>query len=157
MHGIVKQSDLNEQMVSARKALGKLLQKIKSLTKKDDLARQRVRLVIYVDEAHELGSITSNDVTRLHVLSRCFDRLNEFEDKSLYFVGIYLSTNSKMGMLAPAAAWFASARARSPQANLQAPITEVPFDCHPDKVKPNSLTCADVETLEFIARFGRPL
>jgi len=40
--------------------------------------------------------------------------------------------------------------------SLVAPFTEMPFDCHAQKITP-TLKLADVQDYMFMAQFGRPL
>ena len=58
----------------------------------------------------------------------------------------------------PSGALARSARARSNIHNLQAPITETPFDCSPDlPVRPHKLTLENTCDVVFMSQFGRPL
>ena len=116
-----------------------------------------VRLIIYFDEAHQLCSIdisNDEDCKNLHdVISSCFNRFIAFR-----IFGIYLSTNSHLANLAPSGPMSHSARARAAARDLQAPITEIPFDCHPDlHIVPNKLKLGDITRIEFMSKFGRPM
>ena len=74
-----------------------------------------------------------------------------------YFV-IYLSTSSNIRQLAPSGPLAGSARARDNADALQAPVTEIPFDCSPIfPIIPGKLGLDDVCKIEFMAQFGRPM
>ncbi|THH19412.1 hypothetical protein EW146_g1745 [Bondarzewia mesenterica] len=118
---------------------------------------QPIKLMLYFDEAHVLAQSKApkneDDKTLYDVLLSCLNDL-----RSLPMFSIFLSTNSHVAYFAPIQHLARSARARSNNAHLQAPITETPFDCHPSfPIRPNQFTLADVTTVEFMARFGRPL
>jgi hypothetical protein len=71
---------------------------------------------------------------------------------------LFLSTASHLYQLAQSGSFTRSARARSNIKNLQAPITETPFDCFPDfLVQPRELTLENTCDIEFMSQFGRPL
>jgi hypothetical protein len=89
----------------------------------------------------------------MDVLCMAIDHLH-----SQPFFIIFLSTNSHLYSLAPSR-WFAkSAHARQHWGTLQAPFTEVPFNCVLKlEINPNELKLDDTSSLEFIAQFGWPL
>jgi hypothetical protein len=116
-----------------------------------------VKLMLYFDEAHILagrrvpGDPEGKDM--YDVLCSCFN----FFLSSPIFV-IYLSTSSNIGQLAPSGSLARSARACNGADALQAPVTEIPFDCSPMfPIIPGKLGLDDVCEVEFMAQFGRPM
>jgi hypothetical protein len=84
--------------------------------------------------------------------------LNQLLDLDLFFV--FLSTNSKLSDYSPSSRVFWSARVqKSGVAHVQTPYTELPFDVwrEPHIVSDGIHTMDEVCSVEFIARFGRPL
>jgi hypothetical protein len=88
------------------------------------------------------------------------------------FMAIFLSTNSHMSRMAPSLALLDSARAlpeqKSPNAveeamiklgKQQPPYTELPFDVYQEVpiITENEQTLQGVCTVEFLARYSRPL
>lgn len=125
----------------------------------------RIRLLLYFDEAHTLTNVVSTWIKEnpegrnaYEVLLGC---LNEFPYETVF--SLFLSTNSHMSALAPTREQHKSLRALSPDANFNAPFTELPFDCHPDlpinvtNNTPPALKLEQVSTVEFMCKFGRPL
>ncbi|KAH7917774.1 hypothetical protein BV22DRAFT_1135131 [Leucogyrophana mollusca] len=112
----------------------------------NDVARadgklDNVKLMLYFDEAHVLATravFGNADRKDMHdVLCSC---LNFFASYPIF--AIFLSTESSINRLYA----------------LQAPITETPFDCFPAmEIDPGELKLPDLSTVEFMARFGRPL
>ncbi|KAF8573296.1 hypothetical protein K439DRAFT_1375811, partial [Ramaria rubella] len=118
-----------------------------------------VKLVIYFDEAHVLAAdtkpLTTNpdDKYLYDILCSCF---NYFLGRSIFF--IFLSTNTSIDVFAPSSSLARSARMRDNIDTLQAPITEVPFDCAPESpVQPYCHKLDHVCSVEFMSKFGRPL
>jgi len=116
-----------------------------------------VKLMLYFDEPHVLaGRRVPNDPDgkdTYDVLCSCFN----FFLSSPIFV-IYLSTSSNISQLAPSGPLARSARARDNADALQAPVTEIPFDCSPIfPIIPGKLGLDDVCKVEFMAQFGRPM
>jgi hypothetical protein len=116
-----------------------------------------VKLMLYFDEAHILagrrvpGDPEGKDT--YDVLCSCFN----FFLSSPIFV-IYLSTSFNIGQLAPSGSLARSARACNNADALQAPVTEIPFDCSPMfPIIPGKLGLDDVCEVEFMAQFGRPM
>ncbi|KIM83548.1 hypothetical protein PILCRDRAFT_6971 [Piloderma croceum F 1598] len=121
------------------------------------LQSNHVKLMLYFDEAHVLaGRIIPKDLegkNTYDVLCLCFN----FFLSSPIFV-IYLSTTSSISQLAPSGSLARSARARDNTDALQAPVTEIPFDCSPIfPIIPGKLGLDDVCKVEFMAQFGRPM
>ena len=120
-------------------------------------SNNHVKLMLYFDEAHVLaGRRISKDPDGRDthdVLCSCFN----FFLSSPIFV-IYLSTSSNIRQLAPSGPLAGSARARDNADALQAPVTEIPFDCSPIfPIIPGRLGLDDVCKVEFMAQFGRPM
>jgi hypothetical protein len=120
-------------------------------------SRKHVKLMLYFDEAHVL---TRRKVPKdpdgkdtYDVLCSCFN----FFLSSPIFV-IYLSTSFNISQLAPSGPLAGSARACDNVDVLQAPVTEIPFDCSPIfPIIPGKLGLGDVCKVEFMAQFGRPM
>ena len=116
-----------------------------------------IKVVMYFDESHALSDKpASSDIdgkSLMDVLCAAIDYL-----RSRPFFVIFLSTNSHLHRIAPSGRHARSARAREHWDALQAPITEVAFDCAPNlNVKPDELTLEETSSLEFMAQFSRPL
>ncbi len=135
----------------ARDALGQLIHKLDNWA-----GSQKIKLVIYFDEAHPLTKVTpQNDdgKTLYDFLCSC---LNQFLAFPMFC--IFLSTNSSLAHFASPWALAKSARIRGGKAVTHAPITETPFDCCDDlMVKPGELTILGISTIPFMAKFRRPL
>ena len=143
----------------ARNELALLLKRIKNCCESMEglQSGNPVKLMLYFDEAHVLaGRRVPNDPDgkdTYDVLCSCFN----FFLSSPIFV-IYLSTSSNISRLAPSGPLARSARARDNADALQAPVTEIPFDCSPIfPIIPGSLGLDDVCKVEFMAQFGRPM
>jgi hypothetical protein len=116
-----------------------------------------IKIVMYFDESQRLSEESASsdpeDKSLMDVLCMAIDHLC-----SRPFFVIFLSTNSHLYSLAPSGRFAKSARARQHWGTLQAPITEVPFDCAPkSQINPNELKLDDTSSIEFMAQFGRPL
>jgi hypothetical protein len=140
----------------AKSALKDLVQKIEHATARRNTQPNEVKIVIYVDEAHTLADTQAPpnaDDKRLYDVF-C-SALSYFVPYPLFV--LYLSTNSHLGYLSPAQQWARSGRARTVD-SMQAPITETPFDCAPNLlIKPSTLKLDDINNVEFLAQFGRPM
>jgi len=109
-------------------------------------------VVIYFDEAHTLledllvdgGSKKFFDIF-CWVATLCC----EFP---LFF--IFISTRSLVPKLLTTGS---SSTISYANASLNVPIIETPFDCHPKKVPKGGLSLDDTASIDFLARFGRPL
>ncbi|KAF8574630.1 hypothetical protein K439DRAFT_1642071 [Ramaria rubella] len=115
--------------------------------------------VRYFDEAHVLAAdtkpLTTNpdDKYLYDILCSCF---NFFLGRSIFF--IFLSTSTSIDVFAPSFSMARSARMRDNIDALQAPITEVPFDCAPESlVQPYCHKLDHVCSVAFMSKFGRPL
>ncbi|KAF8519711.1 hypothetical protein JB92DRAFT_2897710 [Gautieria morchelliformis] len=141
---------------AAKAELRKLLSEMDSLVD-SPATTSDVKLMFYFDEASTLtrGKAPSNpDNKNLYdILCSCF---NTFRTYPLFV--IFLSTSSHIEALAPSGPLANSARARINADGLQAPITEVAFDCHKDfPIKSHQYTLQEVSDVAFMAKFGRPL
>jgi hypothetical protein len=151
-------ADLHAVSREAKFQLARLLQCIdKSCKSIGDYHRNEVKVMLYFDEAHVLAArkvLDDPDGKDMYdVLCSCFNRFLS----SPIFV-IYLSTTSNISFLAPQGSLARSARARANANDLQAPITETPFDCAPTlRIKPDKLRLEDLYQTEFMAQFGRPM
>jgi hypothetical protein len=136
---------------SARVALGQLIRTLDGW-----VGSQRIKLIIYFDEAHPLTKVvpkSDDEKTLYDFLCSC---LNQFLTFPMFC--IFLSTNSSLAQFAAPRALAKSARIRGGKAVTHAPITETPFDCCGDlMVKPGELSIKDISTIPFMAQFGRPL
>lgn len=116
-----------------------------------------VKLMLYFDEAHALSDRKiPNDPDgkdMYNVLCSCF---NSFLSSPIFVV--YLSTNFNISQLTPAGRAARSGRARTNGDALQAPITEIPFDCSPEfPIRSGQLNLQHVCEVRFMAQFGRPM
>jgi len=136
---------------AARAELGKLISKLDSYDES-----QRIKLIIYFDEAHPLTKVVpdkDDEKTLYDFLCSC---LNQFLTFPMFCIS--LSTNSSLAQFASPRALAKSARIRGGKAETHAPITETPFDCCEDlMVKMGDLKIKDTSTIQFMAKFGRPL
>ncbi|KAG8972339.1 hypothetical protein FRB93_002896, partial [Tulasnella sp. JGI-2019a] len=124
-------------------------------TKTNEGSGPPVEVMVYFDEAHTLmpeKSPTGDNRTRLDLLC---SSLTHFIKLPIFF--IFLSTASSLSGLAPAAQYYRSSRARDASNDLQAPISETPFDCSPMLPISFGISMAELSTEEFMSRFGRPL
>ena len=112
-----------------------------------------IKVVIYFDEAHLLT--TRETAQSRSVYETLCSSLVELRQLPLFV--IFLSTTSSISLLAPPARYQRSSRARMAH-GLHPPITETPFDCHPElPIELRNVTIDSLSTLSFMARFGRPL
>ena len=112
-----------------------------------------VEILLYIDEAHELAISIPNSGKKLFDI--VWSTLYKFETASIFTV--FLSTQSSLSLLAP----FAEAAQSSQQQDIEVlwgPITETPFDCHKSfPLESGEYFLPDIQGLEFLMRFGRPL
>lgn len=81
--------------------------------------------------------------------------LNDLRENQIF--ALFPATSSHMGQFAPPRDLPSGAR-QSHSERLEAPITELPFDCGPLlPVQVGSLYLKDVSSVYFMAQFGRPL
>ncbi len=115
-------------------------------------------LLISIDEVHVLYTSRGTDSGSKYTLySLLKSVLNE--GVKYDFATISLSTVSHVSSLAPSKAIAPSVRERNNELTLPAPFTELPFDVYiaADPLIPNQATLTSVGSLEFTAKFGRPL
>jgi hypothetical protein len=142
----------------AKNEIERLLNRIdQCCTSMEGIQDKNVKLMLYFDEAHVLAEKkvpNDPDGKDLYdVLCSCF---NLFPTSPIFV--IYLSTNSNISQLAPSGPLARSARARDNADALQAPITEIPFDCSSIfPIQSHKLKLEDVCNVEFMAQFGRPM
>ncbi len=117
-----------------------------------------VEVVIYFDEAHTLLTEKFDDEakgperTSYDILCWAATFCCEYP---IFF--IFLSTNSSLPQFAAVKAKSTSERISIGKADLNTPINEIPFDCHPQKVRKGRLSMGETASIPFMARFGRPL
>ena len=115
-------------------------------------------ILIYFDEAHTLAPYVEETSSKqrkmpLDVLTGLLDT---FAKKGLFT--LFMSTQSKLQVLAPSAAYDRSSRHSNMVGQMHAPITETPFDCFkPGEITPSRLRVEDICDVAFMACFGRPL
>ncbi|KAL4252956.1 hypothetical protein ABKN59_003494 [Abortiporus biennis] len=132
-------------------------------------------VLMYFDEAHTLTGVTAqpdpplksdlddakpvqfkSQKVRPIPKSHYHILLSVLSDYCRYrLFGIFLSTTSNLGELAPPPGQVPSGRA--PTTRHNAPFTETPFDCAPNIiVHPGILKRKDCADVRFASRFGRP-
>ncbi|KAI6098551.1 hypothetical protein F5141DRAFT_1010789 [Pisolithus sp. B1] len=113
-----------------------------------------VRILLYFDEAHELGHTIPDDKQK-NMYDIICSSLNHCQTSAIFT--LFLSTQSSLGHFSPSAEMASSARQLSMK-YLQAPFMEMPFDCHPTfPLKPGAFNLEQLQDLAFLACFGRPL
>jgi hypothetical protein len=115
-------------------------------------------LLVSIDEVHVLYTHRRVDNGSDYTLySRLRSVLNEGVKHD--FAMISLSTASRLSSLAPSKEAAASMRERENDRILPAPFTELPFDVYvtAEPLAPGQATLTSVGSLEFTAKFGRPL
>jgi len=146
----------------------------------DELGRRDCKpgLIIYIDEAHTL---TDKELKPPPL--RYWEEINEQVKETMYTLMLkavsayrvngrlcvlFLSTASELAISDPPKREILPSTFRHEQAKarLMAPLTEMPFDCHPSlassdekggpSIKPG-LMLEDVQDFAFMVRFGRPL
>jgi len=114
--------------------------------------------LISIDEVHVLYTHREADIESDYTLySRFKSILNEGIKHD--FAVISLSTASHVPSIAPAKAFSPSLHERGKDRILPAPFTELPFDAHiiANPLIAGAENLTSVGTLEFTARFGRPM
>lgn len=115
-------------------------------------------LLVSIDEVHVLythrGVDSGSDYTLYSHLKSVFN-----DGVKYNFAMISLSTVSRLSSLAPSKEAAASMRERDHERILPAPFTELPFDVYiiAEPLAPGRATLTSVGSLEFTAKFGRPL
>jgi hypothetical protein len=114
--------------------------------------------LLAIDEAHLLFDQRIQDTPSNYTLfSRLESVLNELRTEA--FCTIFLSTATSGSKITPLKNVAASMRERDDELALPAPFTELPFDAHIiyEPLVPGKATLLSVGSLEFTAKFGRPL
>ncbi|THH19411.1 hypothetical protein EW146_g1744 [Bondarzewia mesenterica] len=114
-----------------------------------------VKLVLYFDDSQMFAQEhVAEGEDSYSIFLSCF---NSFRLHNV--IGILISTHSHISYAdPPKEPYCSSGRAPLNYTKFQAPITETAFDCHPSfPLKPGQYTLSDVASVEFMARFGRPL
>jgi hypothetical protein len=113
-------------------------------------------LLISIDEVHPLYAHRPQDTEDYSLYSRVKSVISEAV--SLNLAVIFSSTANHISKLASKDV-ADSSRERDDELFLPAPFTELPFDAHiiADPLCPGKATLETVGSLEFTAKFGRPL
>jgi hypothetical protein len=115
-------------------------------------------ILFAIDEVHFLYTHRRVDSGSDYTL---YSRLRSVLNEGILhdFAFISLSTASHVSSLAPAKELTPSFRDRDNERILPAPFTELPFDVHvtAKPLAPDQATLTSVGSLEFTAKFGRPL
>ncbi|KAM6501280.1 hypothetical protein JOM56_004294, partial [Amanita muscaria] len=114
-------------------------------------------VVLAFDEAHVLSvekhQFDTAYFSEFSELRRALRALNE-----LPIFSVFLSTSGQIQNITPPAEGDASSRVQKSKLVLLAPFTELGFDqMVKEEISDGALTIEDVTTIEFMARFGRPL
>jgi hypothetical protein len=118
-----------------------------------------VQILLYFDEAHCLSHVTVHEDPggRSYYDALC-STLTLLLNCQLF--AIMLSTNSNLSRFSPTQRAHHSARVHKEKDTLQAPYTELLFDCleagHPF-IHPGEMKLAQVAEVGFMVKFGRPL
>jgi hypothetical protein len=115
-------------------------------------------ILISMDEVHVLCSPHDEKNASNHTLySRLKSVLSGVVSEA--FCVICLSTATSVSTLAPSKAVAPSLRERGENIVLPSPFTELPFDAYinADPLVPGTATLSSVGSIEFTAKFGRPL
>ena len=118
-----------------------------------------LRVVIYIDEAQNLAPLPHQQAMHKRT---AYDHFLVAIDKQRKtcpgLFSLFLGTSAHISQLATSAHRSSSARARVGEAGLQAPITELPFDCHPGLfLKPEEFDLKKTSKISHLVMFGRPL
>lgn len=115
-------------------------------------------LLISIDEVHTLYTHRPQDTGSDYTL---YSRMKSVFSKgvSQNLAVICLDTANHISKLAPSKSVAASFRERDDERFLPAPFTELPFDAYilADPLSPGQANLETVGSLEFTAKFGRPL
>jgi len=115
-------------------------------------------LLVSIDEVHVLYTHRRVDTGSEYTL---YSRLKAVLNEGIKydFAIVSLSTVSHVSSLAPSKETAPSVRERDDERTLPAPFTELPFDVYvaAEPLAPGRATLTSVGSLEFTAKFGRPL
>jgi len=115
-------------------------------------------ILISLDEVHGLYTLRKNEDKESHSLYSHFKSV--LSELVLCSLGVIcMSTASHISSLAPSNKTAPSVRERGEEISLPAPFTELPFDVDliANPLAPGRENLKSVGSLEFTARFGRPL
>ncbi|THH03138.1 hypothetical protein EW145_g6499 [Phellinidium pouzarii] len=149
-----------DRCLQAIQSLISQIDKLANVDGKHGNQSKDVRIVIYVDEAHDL---TKEAIKEGPEKERSFyhtfcSATNSLTAAPVFF--LYLSTHSNLAEFAPSRLNFPSARVAGGEDNVQPPFTELPFDCLYEKttiIEPGTKTLEQVADINFLCSFGRPL
>jgi hypothetical protein len=113
------------------------------------------KVLLSFDEAHSLTSTLDGTASDKVLLNYLAEALNELCPQALF--ALFLSTQYSIEHFAPSYATARSARIRQQIPDLNAPITETPFDCFDMPIHPGRLMAGDPSDIAFMSLFGRPL
>ncbi|KAF8329825.1 uncharacterized protein EI90DRAFT_3062127 [Cantharellus anzutake] len=111
-----------------------------------------IRVFLYFDEAHSLKDPWVPHRSRYDKMLSC---LEDLRTREIPVFTIFLTTSSHFENLAPAPGHRRSARMTSEDSLLQAPITELPFDCF--RNAPMIKGFDSLSSAEVLSCCGRPL
>jgi hypothetical protein len=146
-----------EQVALQNKAISELDELLTELRAKcSQQPSYAIEIVMYFDEAHSLTALKPKNENEKTLYDVFCSVLNTFLRYPVFV--IFLSTNSDLAELATPRSLAQSARIRDGRATIHAPITETPFDCYPDMlIRPVTMSFVETTTVEYMAKFGRPL
>lgn len=136
---------------------GALLTKVRTLSDHEDAL-----IVLSFDESHILHKVLDTSETtvprntRYTTLCWALDLLGD--TKGVF--SLFLSTNSYLEKIPPIPSVIPSSSRLNVQAaaHLQAPYTELPFDCCPNgPIAPKQLNLLQTNAISHLCQFGRPL
>ncbi|KAG6881475.1 hypothetical protein C0992_001003, partial [Termitomyces sp. T32_za158] len=135
---------------------------IRSVSRKIKRTGTGPAILFYFDEAHHLTKATVTFGVPGHTAYQCLCKALTYMTETPVFA-LFLSTYSRLSESTPKARYFWSSRPESSQSaesddNLNAPFVELPFDAWKEKilVTEGSHSIAEICSLKFMARFGRP-
>lgn len=136
---------------SARK-LESLCSRVRSLSR---IRRNDIEVLMYIDEA--LSGLTSESHRSVwqHPLDYLISAVTDLKSQSFFVV--LLSCQPEIAHLAPGPGTQLTPTKRFRDAPPHAPITETPFDCFSQPIRPSCVTLDDVGDIIFMSLFGRPL
>lgn len=122
-------------------------------------------ILVSLDEVHVLYThrINFDDESDYTLYSRLKSVISEGVKHDFALISLStvseVSTASQVSSLAPSKVHPSSMRVRDDESSLPAPFTELPFDVYinAQPLAPGQATLTSVGSLEFTARFGRPL
>ncbi|KAI6033344.1 hypothetical protein EDC04DRAFT_3035134 [Pisolithus marmoratus] len=110
-----------------------------------------VRILLYFDEAHELGHTIPDGENKLKLYDVVCSCLKAFQCYPIFT--LFLSTEPLV-----LSAEVAGSAQQCRKETFQALLTEMPFDCHATfPLRPETIKLEQLGDLQFLARFGRPL